>query len=76
MGYFQVGYASRLVLYEHKMFTRLAIEWAIFVEFFGSIFSFYHDLNLGKLFAQKLFITPEGLLSQLCLSTYTYILQY
>ena len=40
MGYFQVGYASRLVLYEHKMFTRLAIEWAIFVEFLVAYFLF------------------------------------
>ena len=26
MGYFQVRYASRVVIYEHKMFVRLATD--------------------------------------------------
>ena len=29
MGYFQVRYASRVVIYEHKMFIRLATDVGI-----------------------------------------------
>ena len=31
MGYFQVRYDSRVVIYEHKMFIRLATAVAAFV---------------------------------------------
>ena len=48
MECFQVRYDSRVVIYEHKLFIKLATDWVILLHF-GQLFKAEIDHILGNL---------------------------